>query len=952
MRANKQILTICFLLIMVVEGIANGKEFRFKKVKTSDGLNSNVIYSLMQDSHGFLWIGTKEGLNRYDGFNIAKYSLPKKPFAASVDQRINAIAEDKDGKIWIATHLGVVAMDVHREKIEYYELPFEVKKLQSRYANDIVVSKTNEVWVGTRNGLYRLNRKKNVFDIYKHFPYNNKNISYSKGERVVNELCFDRDGHLWIGTAGNGVTILNISKNKKQLFKRSAKRKAGELNSNFIEDIYRDSNNRMWVASANGLHLFDEQKEEFIVYRHKKDDNYSISDNYVTGITEDEFGNIWLGTKTGLNLFDSEEKRFYHYLHHPMQEESISSNNILSVLAEKSGSIWLGSMQGVNYFTPDNLMFELYQNIPNDENSLLDNTLRTAVADKNGNIWIGIMRHGVSFFDAKAKLFKQIEIDNGIRNLKKHKNVRTAYKNNKGDIFFGTDAGVLKYNPLIGKLEPFPMSNELSFRKAVFEMLQDDEGNYWFAELDKGIWKWNPNQKNVELYNRDNNELTNLNVKVMTQMRNGNIWVSCHMKGLCILKKGERNFSIYRAGKKIGKLSDDKIYAIYQDSKERIWVGSGMGLNLYNAKTDSFRVFTKDDGLPGNVILSIQEDKLGRLWLGTNKGLSCFDLNTEQFANFYQKDGLQGNIFEYKVACTTPNDMMYFGGNNGLNEFNPQNFEMNRFKPDVKLIAAHAEESEVEWKANEVQVYHTYEQLKLDIASISFCEPEKNRIRYKLQAIDTIWRIMPIGTQQLSLPKLPVGTYKLSIMSSNNHMKWSNPVSIEIKVKRDWQEHVWIAYFLGLLLLSSTFAFLYLKKSTGKPKKKTKLKTDLKSPVINQNNKVWEEEVIQLQNFMIEQFPYRDKRLTKAQLAGLMNWSEAQLSNVLREGLQINFNDFVNTYRVNEVKEKLSDPQNKDYTLLAIAEDCGFNSKTSFYRIFKKFTNLTPSEYLDKQEIR
>ncbi|PXY01696.1 hypothetical protein DF185_09515 [Marinifilum breve] len=947
MRGIKLIVTICFQLIVVLEGFAAEKEFRFKKLNSSNGLNSNVVYSIFQDTNGFLWFGTKEGLNRYDGLNITPYLLPDVPFSESVDKRINGITQDKDGMLWIATQLGVVSINIDSAKAKYYALPYETKKSQSRYANDIVVSEDNLVWVGTRNGLYHLNRTKDEFEIYKHFPFNSKIVSYSKGERIINNLCFDKDGRLWIGTAGNGVTILDISKNKKQIFKRSSKRKSGELSSNFIEDIYKDRENRMWIASASGLNLFDESKEEFQVFRHKKDNKNSLSDNYVTGIAEDKSGNIWLGTKTGLNLYDTEQNRFYHYLHHPMVDESISSNNVLSVLAEKSGSVWIGSMQGLNHFVPDNLIFQLYQNTPGDENSLVDNTLRAAIADKEGNVWLGTMRHGISLFNSKNKIFKQVEIGKQIKGWKKHKNVRTAYYDVKGNILFGTDKGVLKYNTSKREFEAYPSPKKLNFRKGVFEILQDDEGNYWFAELDKGIWKWNPNKKASDLYNRENNGLTNLNVKVMTQMKNGDIWAACHMKGLCVLKKGEKNFKAYRSGKTSGTLSSDKVYAIFQDSKNRIWIATGMGLNLYNDTTDSFQVFDEKNGLAGNVVLSIQEDEKGRLWLGTNRGMSCFNVEERQFANFYQEDGLQGNIFEYKVACKAPDGLMYFGGNNGLNSFDPLKFEMNDLQPELKLISVKAEESEAKIKGNELQVYHTYTGLNLQLASMSFCEPEKNRIQYKLES-DSIWKMMPMGSQKISLPVLPVGTYKLDVMASNNHMRWSEPVSMLIQVKRDWLEYIWIIYLLVIFVLIFVFAKLYLKKSTHKGRKKTKEKADSKLPVKNGNTKIWNEEIDSLENFMKDNTPYRDKRLTKAQLAGMMDWSEVQLSNVLRDGLQVSFNDFVNAYRVDEVKQKLKDPQNKDFTLLAIAEDCGFNSKTSFYRIFKKFTDLTPSEYLEQ----
>ena len=946
----RQILIIFFLLIFSVSGYAIGKEVHFKKIDTSEGLNSNVVYSLLQDSKGFLWFGTKEGLNRYDGSKLINYDLPTVPFAKVADKRVNALAEGLDGKIWIGTQLGIVSLNPNNRRTVYYELPYEVKKAQSRYVNAIAISELGEIWIGTRNGLYRFNKLKNQFEQYEYFPFNSKSVSYSKGERLINELCFDKDGKLWIGTAGSGICLLDIVHNKKQFFKRSAKRKEGELTSNFIEDLFQDRNGKMWVATVNGLHLFDTLNESFIVYRHSNEKANSLSDNYVTAISDDRKGNLWIGTKNGLNYFDVSKGIFHYFKHHPMIEKSISSNNILVVLSEKSGSVWLGSMQGINHFSQNNLNFNLYQNIPGNTESLIDNTLRAAVADSKENVWLGNVRHGVSRFNVVKEEFTTIPLGENVKARKRHKVVRTAYLDQEGQVLFGTDGGVLKYNAKKKTLESFPDEKILKFRKGVFEILQDKKGNYWFSELDKGIWKWNPKNNEVELLNKEKNKLSNLNVKLMTQVKNGDIWIACHMRGVCRLKKGESTFTTYRDSKKEGSLSGNRVYSIFQDSKERVWIATDRGLNLYNNISDSFSLLNENNGLPGSVVLSIQEDKLGRLWLGTNKGLSCFDIEKNQFANFFKEDGLQGDIFEYKVACTNKQGLMFFGGNNGLNSFNPSEFVMNTYQPKIRFTSYGVAKNSDEISGNKIKILHTDEDFKLRVAVMSFCEPEKNRIKYRMISADSAWTILPLGLHEISIDKQLVGEYQLEVMASNNHMKWGEPSVLEIVVKRDWKEYFWVIYLFIILILSAVFAIVYLKGKRNKSLQKQKSKGSPKRIITNHKSKKWENYILLLNEFMAKESPYRDKRLTKAQLATQMEWSELQLSNVLREGLQTSFNDFINTYRVNEVKECLKDPKNKDYTLLAIAEDCGFNSKTSFYRTFKRITGKTPSEYMEGME--
>lgn len=951
MRLIKYILALVFACLLFTPTKAKSKEIRFQKFTTSDGLHSNVVYSMLQDSKGLIWLGTKEGLNRFDGYQIVNFPLPQGPFAKVADRRINVLIEDKDQNIWMATQIGVVFLNRESGKMKYYLMPYKVNKSQSLYVNDLAVSASNEIWVGTRNGLFKFNREQDQFEQYEHFPFNSETVSYSKGERLINDLCFDKNGHLWIGTAGNGITVLDTKKKKKQQFRRSKKRKEGELISNYVEDLFKDREGKMWIATVGGLNLFQEKEESFVTYRHSEGDKYSLSDSYITAINDDEKGNLWIGTQKGLNFFDREEERFYNYQHHPLLKKSISSNNILAVMSERSGSFWVGTMQGVNHFSPNSLPFELYQNIPQNKYSLPDNTLRAVVSDELGNVWVGMMRDGISHFDPVKKEFKPAKVSEATKRKKRHKTVRTAYLDSKGQVFFGTDAGVLKYNVKSRVFENFTAKGKLIFQKSVFEILEDDEGNYWFSELDKGIWKWNPQKGSIELLDKEKNDLTNQNVKVISQVTNGDIWVSCHMGGLCRLKRGESRFQSYRASNQKGSLSSNRVYDIFEDSKGNLWIATSNGLNLYNEKEDTFTSFVEKDGLPGNVVLSILEDEKNRLWLGTNKGLSCFDVKKKQFANFYQEDGLQGNIFEYKVACIDTSGQMYFGGNNGLNSFYPSHFKMNSFTPEAQFVSYSNSGESGDVFQQKVELYHTDQNLSVTVASMSYWEPEKNRIRYRISSLDTTWTLLPLGEHQIVVPELAIGEHQLEVLVSNNHMKWSSsPAVMMIVVNRNWKQYSWLLYLLVLVSVLSAGAVVYANRRKKEERKKVKAKVVTKKAAPAPKKKEWEESIKTLNQFMEEEKPYLDKRLTKSQLAIQLSWSEVQLSNTLRDGLQISFNDFINTYRVDEVKNRLQDPQNKDYTLLAIAEDCGFNSKTSFYRIFKKFTDLTPSEYLEKQE--
>jgi len=550
----------------------------------------------------------------------------------------------------------------------------------------------------------------------------------------------------------------------------------------------------------------------------------------------------------------------------------------------------------------------------------------------------------------------------GTKRWKKHNAIRTAYVDKEGELFFGTDGGILVYNPQKDRFENFDAKGKIQFKKGVFEIMQDNQCYYWFAEIDKGLWKWHPITGETQTYNKDSiSGLSSTNLKVLHQTSNGDIWVGSHMNGLCKLPVGQKKYISYTHSDQSGSLSNNRVYAIFEDSKNHLWIGTGDGLSRYKKEQDSFEVFGVNNGLPGKVILSIQEDSLGRLWLGTNKGLSCFDVEKQQFANFYQEDGLQGNIFEYKVACTHTSGKLFFGGNNGLNAFYPLDFKMNTFTPHLQFVKVSSSLGMVDvYRVNqnpEIRIKNSEKNVIIELASDSYVETYKNNYSYRLVPQDSIWMLLPFSHHQIELPALAVGNYTLEVHVSNNHMKWNPKVSqLHIDVSRDWAHESGLLYGVLITIALTLLAWLSWSKRKARQglsvkKQKKNKKESKKEPLVRPSDKdkeEWAAAITQLNNFMMEHHYYRDKRLTKGQLANQVGWTEAQLSNTLREGLQTNFNDFVNAFRVAEIKERLKDPQSRDFTLLAIAEECGFNSKTSFYRIFKKLTNLTPSEYLER----
>jgi ligand-binding sensor domain-containing protein/AraC-like DNA-binding protein len=962
-------------------GKAQKETRQFEYMTTADGLSSDVIYSLLQDSRGFIWVGTKEGLNRYDGYELINYSLPRKHFQNPAHRRINALCEDNQGNIWGGTSNGIIKMEAISGALIHYDLPSSGKVSQSRYVSSIVVNSNGQLFVGTRNGIFRYNSQIDQFERYTYFPFHSKFNNYNKGERVVNNLYFDRFGKLWVATAGNGVSILDLERKKNVTYSRR-KRNLSRISSNYVEEIYEDQFGVVWMATANGLSRFDRETEEFLVYRNDPKNPESITDNYVRTIFEDEKGNLFVGTKDGLDLFNRKEGSFSHFKNHPHKKESISNNNILCMLREKSGTFWIGTMLGLNYLSPKAMSFELYQNIPDEPLSLSNNILRTVVEDQQGQLWVGTMKDGINRLDPATGKFSAYRIEGRSGKTKKLNAIRTAMVDRQGQVFFGTDGGMLRFSHGKNRFEPYTFGGKLKFRKGVFALLHAQDGSYWVAEIDHGLHHFTPQTGQVQEFRKsreDNTSLSSSNIKVLFQTREGDIWLGTHLNGANRLNEDGRTFTRYAPDRhRKDALSDRRVFVFFEDSAGRLWLGTGMGLNLYLPESDGFKVYQKQDGLPGNVVLSIQEDKKGRLWLGTNRGLSCFDPETSRFVNFTQEDGLQGNIFEYQVACTSLSGQMYFGGNNGLNAFDPLKFQSNSYQPqvcftDLKVGGRSWRNTTTfqtqDWLqqalpgAQEMFLTSADREIRIGFSALSFVDSDKNRYQYRLLPVDSLWHSVEEHQHHVLFSHLERGDYLLEVKASNNNALWSPvPARLKIHVSANWAAYRSWFLSLVLLVLLVIVGWRFRSKTEKKPKqkvaasslKKAEKKTESSEPVVVHPSEVPDNLRESTENIIRQMDAnswYLDKKLTKSQLALHLDVSVSHLSTILRDGLQISFNDFINQYRVEAVKKKFEDPRSRDYTLLAIAEECGFNSKTSFYRTFKKFTGLTPTEYLEQQNL-
>ncbi|SHE30556.1 ligand-binding sensor domain-containing protein [Mariniphaga anaerophila] len=957
---------LLLLILMLPSTKFFAREIVFHRYSVDDGMPSSMVNVVFQSHTGFIWFGTKEGLARFDGHNIVPIPLPDDDFDQISKLRITSLCEDDDHNLWIGTTYGVLCYNQLTEKFKHYLFDEENPLDLSRFVNYLTFSDEWGLWAGTRNGIFYLDKEKDQFVVYPHFAHHNEFKSITMGERIVNALFFDRLGYLWVGTAGNGINRLNLKEHSKQVFLHEPNNPSTPC-SNFVETIFEDSFGVLWFGTTIGLARFDREKESFYCIT-KGNGKFGLSDDHVTSIMEDTKGNLYIGTKNGLDYYKRREEEIVKYQHYPHDLYSISSSIINCCFHDRSGTYWVGTMHGANSFSYRNHHFDLYQSVPNDKSTLANNMLRTIVADKQGNIWMGTQNEGIERFDRRLRRFFHYRQNSSAAN-----HILTSFLSGAGELYFGTEEGILKYNQPKDRFDLFDFGGIYEFSdRGIYEIVEDKYGNLYFSEMDRGIFRYDKNSKKIEKLDLHLDQIDPSrvnNIKVMHIDSSGKLWFSLQMSGVgrYDLETGHTE----HWNKEDNGLASNQVWDIFENEKG-IWLGTENGLCFYNDSTNTFDNFNIQDGLPGPIVVSILEDDNKHLWLGTNKGLSYFEPENRTFVNYSGSDGLQGEIFEYKVKQKI-GELLLFGGNNGFNVFNPNEFTRNPYIPVPRFtnlsIFKHTVSPNQKVGGNiplkrsmvfeeQINLKDSHEDIEIEFSAFSYVDSDKNSYKYYFaEKGDTAaWTYTTGEKNSLSFSSLKPGDYELRIKAANCDGIWSEePVSVTIKVTRDLRKLIGYISNAFLVLVIAVLLIYFRKvlkqflpewrRKKQQPDSAHSLPRFKLDPHLDPRTK---KDLQLLIESMERERLFLDKRLTKIQLAAHLKISLAQLSKLLKEQLDVGFNDFVNYYRVEAVKEMMSDPKNKDFTLLSIAEDCGFNSKTSFYRIFKNFMGLTPAEYFEK----
>ena len=840
------ILTISIALSLSANAYAENSNSQFDRLTVEDGLSQSGILAILQDSQGFMWFGTQDGLNKYDGYNFTAYKYNELDSSSLSDNFIESIYEDKSGTIWVGTESGGLnKFNRQTEQFTHYiHDPENLNSLANNTVLSIYEDKLGTLWVGTAGGgLNQFNRETEQFTRYTH----NANDPNSLSSNTVLSIYEDKFGKLWVGTDGAGLNKFNRETEQFTRYTHNPD-DPKSLSHDTVLSIYEDQSDRLWIGTnAGGLNKFDRNTGQFTHYIYEPDTPYSLSDNTVGSMVEDRFGNLWLATSswygnyygTALNKFSPETGQFTHYTHDPTTPHSLSDNIIGPILRDNSEILWIATgFGGINKLDQKDRKFTYYKHAPANSHSLIDNHIASIYEDREGTLWIGTYNRGLDKFDQKIGQFTHYTHEPGNQNSLSSDNIWSVYEDQSGIVWIGTGSGGLnKFDWKTGKFTHYKHDpnnpNSLSDNN-VWSIYEDKSGTLWIGTFHGGLNKFDRETGQFTHYMHDPNtpkSLSDNNVFLIYEDESGTLWIGTFNSGLNKFNRETGEFTHYKHDPNNPKsLSYDRVLSMYEYPAGTLWIGTyGGGLDKFDIATETFTHYTEKDGLPNNSVVGILGDDEGNLWLSTGKGLSKFDPKTETFRNYDVSDGLQGNEFDgVKAYFKSKTGEMFFGGLNGFNAFYPEQVKDNPHIPpivitDFKIFDKSVKLDTAISQTKELKLSYEDNFFGFEFAALDYTNPQKNQYAYKLEGFDKDW-IYSGSRRYATYTNLDGGTYIFRAKGSNNDGVWNEEgTSLKIIITPPpWK--TWWAYTLYLMVLLSAIYGYVQWKTRGQAKENALLR--------------------------------------------------------------------------------------------------------------------------------
>lgn len=817
------------LLIYPSHLSASGNEVSFYHIKNEDGLSQNSVNCILQDSLGFMWLGTESGLNKYDGLSFTKYKSSSKNPNSLSNSSVQCFCEDNKNRLWIGTYTGLNRFNLKTGRItRFLHDPDKAESLSHNWITVIYEDKKGVIWIGTNGGgLNRYDREKKRFFHYQKHPGDSQGISHD----VITSICETGSGALWVGTR-DGLNLLESGTDRFITYTNDP-RDQKSLSHHDITAVFYDHAGCLWVGTKDGLNRMHQERGVFQRFSHELRDPKSLSHKEITALFEDNKGNLWIGTKRGLNLFERKTETFVRYIHYSDDPESISDNVINTIAEDRSGILWVGThIGGISLKNPEGKKFHLYRHNPGYPNSLSGNRVKSFFEDSTGAFWVGTMEKGLNKFDRERSLFFHYRHNISDPGSLSSDNVFSICEDTPEYLWIGTFGGGLnRFEKKSGHFVHYKHNRHNSRSLSdnnIRVVFKDSFGFLWVGTDDGGLNRFNKEEENFSRFQREGSNpdsLSHNRIFALCEDSKGRFWVGTYGGGLNRYVREKKSFIRYKHEPgNPNSLNNDYVLCMRPDpSGDCIWIGTnGGGLNRFDLKKNTFSHFTEENGLLNNTIHGILIDEKGFLWLTTNKGLNRFSPQNRECKNFGIDDGLGSNEFNSGAAYISRDGKFFIGGVNGFNIFGPEEIRDNPYIPPVVItgfevfnkpvpIGDRGDKRTILKKAisftDKIELSYKDKIFSFEFAALSYTFPEKNQYSYKMEGLEAEWN-NAATRNYASYMNMPPGEYTFRVRGSNNDGVWNNKgVSLFIKIKPPFWKAIWFRGFLTVFVFGSIYVF-------------------------------------------------------------------------------------------------------------------------------------------------
>lgn len=832
---------------------------KFNLLDVEHGLSQSTVYAITQDSAGFMWFGTQDGLNKYDGYSFTVYKHDR----------------------------------------------FDSLSISNNFVTSLFIDSKGNIWAGTSGGLNLLLPDQKYFKRY----VSNPSIKNSLSDNVINAIAEDSAGYLWIGTQNGGINRLNVATGEISVYK-NVPSDSLSLSGNCVRTLFVDGKNNLWIGTdGKGLNLFDRKSNSFVTYKFNPLNSKSLSFNSVFQIEALDKDRLLVASfGGGINILDTRTGEFDHSLIHPEDRDAIKLRNsvplamvhprslVTTTTLSKEGTLWYGTISdGLYKIDLKNNSSKSFREVRGDEHGLAFNGIRSLFYSKDGILWIGTNGSGINTYSLNSKKFNTIlpRIENA--GTLSFSSIRSIYEDESGRLYiggysglniidrktgkvedpfgtryvvyviredpdnperyllFGTEGGgLLRYDKVTGTLSQFNISYKregITFTVySVYAILAEKGGTYLLG-TESGLVEYDANSKNSVFYITDAANPKSVNpgrLRAILKDSFGETWVGTDIGGISKFDRETKKFTRYTHRiNDLNSLSNNRINTFFEDSKKRLWVGTATGLNLYNRENNSFTVITEKEGLPNNVVYAILEDDSGNLWLSTNKGLCCFNYEYMSFSNYDYIDGLSENEFNSSAYFKNRKGELFFGSLKGVTYFHPPEIGHNPYVPPLVFTKFSLFNKEVILdphisKRERVELSYSDNLIAFEFSALNYDQSAKNRYSYTLEGFSDGW--IDLGTKrEITFTNLDPGTYVLKVKGSNNDGIWNEEgIQLKIIINPPFWATLWFRILLVLFVLSVILGGIQIRIRTVEKQK------EILEQVVKERTSKLEESRIQL----------------------------------------------------------------------------------------------------------